>query len=140
MSTPHADAILVIIPALNEEGAIRQVVTGIHTALPDADVLVIDDGSQDSTAVVARSAGALVVSHPFNLGIGGAVQTGLKFAQQHRYDYVIRMDGDGQHSAAAIDALLAPLRVRQADMVISTLYVFSETNRQMLREDSDRLK
>jgi len=128
MSTPHADAILVIIPALNEQGAIRQVVTGIYHALPDADVLVIDDGSQDNTAVVARAAGALVVSHPFNLGIGGAVQTGLKFAQQHRYDYVIRMDGDGQHSAAAIEALLAPLRARQADMVIGSRFINADVD------------
>ena len=79
----RGDAILVIIPAYNEAGAIRQVVNRIRLLLPTADTLVIDDGSVDTTAQEAQTAGAFVVRHPFNLGIGGAVQTGLKFAQQH---------------------------------------------------------
>lgn len=120
---PRRDAILVIIPAYNEAGAIRQVVNRIHTLLPTADTLVIDDGSADATAHEAQTAGAFVVRHPFNLGIGGAVQTGLKFAQQHNYDYVIRMDGDGQHSAAEICHFLAALQARTADMVFGSRFL-----------------
>ena len=103
----YLDRLLVIIPAFNEQGAIRQVVQSVQAVLPDADTLVIDDGSRDDTAYRARSAGAFVVRHPFNLGIGGAVQTGLKFAQQQSYDYVIRIDGDGQHNVNNIQAMLA---------------------------------
>jgi len=123
MTGQAADDILVIIPAFNEQGAIRQVVNGIRLVLPHADILVIDDGSRDNTASEAHAAGALVVRHPFNLGIGGAVQTGLKFAEQHNYAYVIRMDGDGQHNAAETVLLLAPLHAQQADMVIGSRFM-----------------
>ena len=121
VTTPHA--ILVIIPAYNEAGAIRQVVNRIRALLPTADTLVIDDGSVDATAQEAQTAGAFVVRHPFNLGIGGAVQTGLKFAQQRNYDYVIRMDGDGQHSAAEVCHFLAALQAQTADMVFGSRFL-----------------
>ena len=81
VASSRVEKILVIIPAYNEQGAIRHVVTGSKRAVPEADVLVINDGSVDATMVEAEKAGALVVDHPFNLGIGGAVQTGLKFAR-----------------------------------------------------------
>ena len=126
MTTPLA--ILVIIPAYNEAGAIRQVVNRIRVLLPTADTLVIDDGSVDATAQEAQTAGAFVVRHPFNLGIGGAVQTGLKFAQQHNYDYVIRMDGDGQHSAAEICHFLAALQAHAADMVFGSRFLGADVD------------
>jgi glycosyltransferase involved in cell wall biosynthesis len=114
---------LIIIPAYNEQAAIHQVVSGVRQAMPLADVLVINDGSIDNTAHEAETAGALVVQHPFNLGIGGAVQTGLKFARLHDYDYVIRLDGDGQHNAGDIETFLTVLRSRQADMVIGSRFL-----------------
>src|SRR5690606_8344659 len=119
----RSDRLLVIIPAYNEQGAIYHVVNGVRQALPHADVLVINDGSLDNTALEAEAAGALVVEHPFNLGIGGAVQTGLKFARNQGYDYVIRLDGDGQHNADEIQLLLDVLRSRQADMVIGSRFL-----------------
>lgn len=119
----QSDKVLVIIPAYNEQGAIYQVVSGVRQALPHADVLVINDGSLDNTALEAEAAGALVVQHPFNLGIGGAVQTGLKFARTLGYDYVIRLDGDGQHNADEIELLLDVLHNRQTDMVIGSRFL-----------------
>ena len=101
-----SDRVLVFIPAYNEEGAIRNVVTGVRLVVPSADVLVVDDGSSDHTSSEARAAGAIVVRHPFNLGIGGAMQTGLKYAEQYGYDYAIRLDGDGQHSTSEIGSFL----------------------------------
>ena len=89
------ERILIFIPAYNEEGAIRNVVTGVRLAMPNADVLVIDDGSADHTSSAARAGGATVVRHPFNLGIGGAMQTGLKYAEQQGYDT--------HHAAPAVD-------------------------------------
>jgi glycosyltransferase involved in cell wall biosynthesis len=121
----RADRLLIIIPAYNEQGAIRQVVAGVRQAVPLADVLVINDGSVDATAEEAEAAGALVVQHPFNLGIGGAVQTGLKFARAQDYDYVIRLDGDGQHNAAEIQLFLSVLRSRKADMVVGSRFLSS---------------
>lgn len=119
----RSDKLLVIIPAYNEQGAIRQVVHGVRQTLPHADVLVINDGSVDNTAQEAEAAGALVVQHPFNLGIGGAVQTGLKFARDQDYEYVIRLDGDGQHNADEIQMLLTSLHSRQTDMVIGSRFL-----------------
>ncbi len=117
------DKVLIIIPALNEQGAIRQVVSGVRLAVPQADVLVINDGSTDNTSAEAEAGGALVVKHPFNLGIGGAVQTGLKFARANGYDYVIRLDGDGQHNAAEIQLFLTALRGQRADMVVGSRFL-----------------
>ena len=79
--TAHATRIMALVPAYNEEGAIARVVQGIRLALPEVDIVVIDDCSRDGTTAVARAAGATVVRLPCNLGIGGAMQTGLKFAR-----------------------------------------------------------
>src|SRR5437899_2600121 len=110
LSPPELNGpLLLIIPAYNESGCIGEVVARARRALPYADILVIDDGSLDDTAGVAERAGAFAISHPFNLGIGGAVQTGLKFAYKRGYDYVARIDGDGQHDPSELVRLLSPI-------------------------------
>jgi glycosyltransferase involved in cell wall biosynthesis len=124
----RADKLLIIIPAYNEQGAINHVVSGVRQAVPQADVLVINDGSVDNTAQEAEAAGALVVEHPFNLGIGGAVQTGLKFARDQGYDYVIRLDGDGQHNADEIQLFLKVLRSGRADLVVGSRFLDADVD------------
>lgn len=119
----NAPQILVFIPAFNEAGCIQRVVHDVKQSIPQADILVIDDGSHDNTAEAARTAGAIVVRHPFNLGIGGAMQTGLRFASEHNYDYSIRLDGDGQHDAEEIESLLQVLFDNKADMVVGSRFL-----------------
>jgi glycosyltransferase involved in cell wall biosynthesis len=119
---PRAEA-LVIIPAYNEERHIGEVVRGVRAVLPDADVLVIDDGSRDRTGALARAAGARVVSHVFNLGYGAALQTGYKRADRDHYAYVVQLDADGQHRPAELPRLLEPLRQGLADVVIGSRFV-----------------
>lgn len=121
-SPGRTERVMVLIPAYNEEGAIQQVVEGVRAVLPQSDVLVIDDCSADHTARLARKAGAHVVQLPCNLGIGGAVQTGLKYARQHNYDVVIRVDGDGQHDPADIPVLYGALATGKADVVIGSRF------------------
>lgn len=97
---------LAIVPAFNEEESVADVVADIRRSAPGFDIVVIDDGSLDETAKRARLAGADVVSHPFNLGIGGAVQSGFKYALERGYDYAVQVDGDGQHDARYIETLV----------------------------------
>lgn len=121
------DKILVIIPAYNEEGNIANVVSGIRDTCPQADILVVDDGSKDQTANVARSAGVRLVSHPFNLGYGSTIQTGYKYAFAEGYDYLVQIDGDGQHDPAYIDKLLAPVVRGEADFAIGSRFMGLES-------------
>jgi len=114
--------VLAIVPALNEEESVGDVVRDLR-ARGDVDVVVIDDGSTDGTVGAAQAAGARVVSLPFNLGIGGAVQCGYLFAREHGYDAAVQVDGDGQHLAAEIDQLLPPLERGEADVVLGSRYV-----------------
>jgi glycosyltransferase involved in cell wall biosynthesis len=97
--------LLVIIPALNEEETVADVVRGVR-ALLDADVLVIDDGSRDRTVSCATDAGAMVLSHPFNLGVGAALRTGFRFAQGRGYDIAVQVDADGQHEVTEAKRLV----------------------------------
>lgn len=115
--------ILVILPALNEGPNIAAVVRGIRAQLPAADVLVINDGSLDNTVQQARAAAAMVLSLPYNVGIGAAVQTGFKFAAAHNYDVVVRSDGDGQHAPASMRRLLESLQADEADVVIGSRFL-----------------
>ncbi len=101
---------LAIVPALNEVDAIAGTVGDIARWAPDFDVLVIDDSSTDATAAVAAAAGARVLRLPFNLGIGGAMQTGYQYALAHGYEVAVQVDGDGQHDARDIHTLLRRLR------------------------------
>lgn len=113
---------LAIVPARNEEAAVGGVVEELRAFDPELDVVVIDDGSTDATAERAAAAGAAVVRLPYNLGIGGAVQTGFKYALEHGYDTVIRLDGDGQHDPRQIPVLLGPLERGEADVVVGSRF------------------
>jgi glycosyltransferase involved in cell wall biosynthesis len=114
---------LVIIPALNEEDSIASVIARIRQIIPQADILVVNDGSTDDTAERAESAGALVLHHPFNVGIGASVQTGFLFAHTGGYEVVIRNDGDGQHAARDIPLLLTELAKGDSDIIIGSRYI-----------------
>jgi glycosyltransferase involved in cell wall biosynthesis len=116
---------LVIIPAFNEEKNIGQVVDDVFAMGLGLEVLVIDDGSYDRTGEIAHAHGARVITLPFNLGIGGAVQTGLKFACRHQYDVAIQIDGDRQHLPSEIPLLLTPLLRSEADVSIGSRYLGS---------------
>jgi glycosyltransferase involved in cell wall biosynthesis len=114
------DALLVIVPAFNEEGAIGQVVRSVRTVLPAVPVLVIDDYSSDGTIAVARAAGAEILPLPHHLGLGGCVQAGYKLAYELGFEYVIRVDGDGQHDARDIPRILERLKETGCEMVIGS--------------------
>jgi glycosyltransferase involved in cell wall biosynthesis len=118
---PPADC-LAIVPALDEEASVAEVVAELRS-LPGIDVLVVDDGSSDRTAAVARAAGARVVSLPFNVGIGGAVQTGFMWALEHGYRVAVQVDGDGQHPAGEVDLLVGAVRSGEADLVIGSRFL-----------------
>jgi glycosyltransferase involved in cell wall biosynthesis len=111
-----------IVPALNEEDAIASVIDEIRAFDPDLDVVVVDDGSTDGTARAARARGARVLRLPFNLGIGGAVQTGFRFAFEHGYDIAVRVDGDGQHDPAQLGYVLDPVLNGDADIAVGSRF------------------
>jgi len=116
-------SLLVIVPAFNEEAAIGDVVRSVHANVPGAPVLVIDDCSADGTIGVARSAGAEVLALPHHLGLGGCVQAGYKLAHELGFEYVIRVDGDGQHDARDIPRILEKLTTSGCEMVIGSRFV-----------------
>ena len=115
--------ILVIVPAFNEGGNIKRTVEEIRRVSPLTDIVVIDDGSSDETRREAFSSAGNVVSLPFNLGIGAAVQTGLLYAQHYSYDAAVRVDGDGQHDIHYLEALLQPVLNGEADLVIGSRFI-----------------
>ena len=112
-----------VVPAYNESGAIGRVVREIRAARPGIDVVVVDDASTDDTAAVAEANGATVLQLAFNVGIGGAVQTGFRYAVEEGYERAVRLDGDGQHDAAEIERLFVPLEGGEADLVIGSRFV-----------------
>jgi glycosyltransferase involved in cell wall biosynthesis len=111
---------LVAIPAWHEEGSIGDVIAKVNEHQPDADVLVVDDGSSDATATLAAKAGATVVSLPFNVGVGGAMRTAFLYARRHGYSALIQVDADGQHDPVDLDELIRGLG--QADVVVGTRF------------------
>jgi len=117
------DKILVVIPAYNEEASLGGVLDEVKHYLPGTDILVVNDGSSDSTSSVARMKGAQVLDLPYNLGIGGAVQTGCLYAYEQGYGFVVRIDGDGQHHPMEIPKLLNPLLGGEADIVIGSRFL-----------------
>jgi len=114
---------LVVIPALNEEQSLPGTLDEVRRVAPGYDVLVIDDGSRDHTSDVARANGAPVVRHPFNLGVGAALQTGFRWALAHGYDIAVQLDADGQHDPRNLDPLVAPVASGACDVSIGSRYV-----------------
>ena len=115
---------VVIIPAYNEELAIGVLIAAIQGVVGDfADIVVIDDGSNDSTADSARRAGAIVLSHPFNMGYGITIQTGYKYAYSKGYEYLVQIDGDGQHDPEYIPSLLEPVMNGAADLALGSRFL-----------------
>jgi len=120
----EASTFLAVVPAYNEASTVAAVVRSLHERAPRFDVIVVDDGSTDDTAGRAEAAGAAVVRLPFNLGIGGAVQTGFVYALERGYDYMVQVDGDGQHDPAELDKLVAAIRADPTlDMVCGSRFL-----------------
>jgi len=113
---------LVFIPAWNEADAVAGVIAGVRERLPEADVLVVNDGSTDATAARAAEAGATVASLPFNQGLGAALQTGYLYALRGGYDFCAHLDADGQHPPAEVARLLEEVRADRADLVLGSRY------------------
>jgi glycosyltransferase involved in cell wall biosynthesis len=115
--------VLVIVPAYNEAMNIASVIRSLRRDGPECDVAVVDDGSSDGTAAIARSQGARVIQSAMNLGIGGAVQTGYLWAREHGYDAAVQIDGDGQHDPRFIASALAPIELGKADLVVGSRFI-----------------
>ena len=116
--------ILAIIPAHNEGKNILGVINNIAKENPKTDILIINDGSDDETGLIAEEAGkGTTINLPHNLGIGGTIQTGLKFAERRNYDAVLRVDGDGQHQPEEIKKILKPVLNKEADLVIGSRFL-----------------
>ena len=123
MTAPKPGSLMVLVPAFNEEGAVGTVVQEVMLHLPGVPVLVVDDCSGDATAAAARQAGAHVMSLPAHLGLGGCVQAGYKLAYELGFDYVIRVDGDGQHKPEDIPRVFQVLKESGCQMVIGSRFV-----------------
>jgi glycosyltransferase involved in cell wall biosynthesis len=113
---------LIIIPAYNEADSIGPLIQRLQNE-GHADILVVNDGSTDDTEAIVRNLGVSVISLPINLGIGGAVQTGFRYAVKNRYDAAIQFDGDGQHDSKYIEDLLRPILEDRADVVIGSRFI-----------------
>lgn len=122
MPNPSPRRVLVVMPAWNEEQTVGPTVLEVRRCAPDASILVVNDGSTDRTSEAARQAGAMVVDLPINLGVGGALRTGYRFALRHGHDVAIQVDADGQHDPAQIGRLLATMDDEGADIVIGSRF------------------
>ena len=114
---------LITIPAYNEEASIARVLQDVRNCYPTADILVVNDGSTDHTSEIARNAGVMVLDIPYNIGYGGAVQTGFRFATEFVYDYVITIDGDAQHDPVSAKNLIKAMEQTGADVVIGSRFL-----------------
>lgn len=117
---------LLIIPAYNEAKNIEKVVNDIISNYPEYDYIIVNDGSTDKTEEICITNNYCFVSHPINLGIGGAVQTGYKYALKNHYDIAVQIDGDGQHDIAYVRGLLKPIVKGEADIVIGSRFIRRE--------------
>lgn len=117
---PSLDRTLIVMPAFNEEASVAAVVREVQDKLPGVAILVVNDGSKDRTTVEARSAGAAVAELPFNLGVGGAMRVGFRYALEHGFRNVVQVDSDGQHDPAGVPALVAELE--SADVVLGARF------------------
>jgi glycosyltransferase involved in cell wall biosynthesis len=114
---------LAVVPAYNESATVEHVIDAMRLRAPRFETLVIDDGSTDDTDALSRSAGARVVRLPFNLGIGGAVQTGFIYAREYGYDFLAQVDGDGQHDPAELELMIQAMREKDVDMVCGSRFL-----------------
>ncbi len=114
--------VLVIIPSHNEEASLPATLAEVRAKCPSVSLLVVDDGSRDATSQVAIEAGVPVVRHSVNLGVGGALQTGFRWALEHGFDVGVQLDADGQHDPDYLETLLAPVRAGQCDVAIGSRY------------------
>lgn len=114
--------VLIAIPSFNEEENLPNLYESISAYNTLYDIVVIDDGSTDNTATIARKLGFSVLQLPANLGIGGAMQTGFKYATEHAYEIVIQFDGDGQHDPVWLEKLITPILTGKANCVIGSRY------------------
>jgi len=114
---------IAIVPAFNEERNVGRVLDELRAIDPGLDVVVVSDGSTDRTAEVASARGAYVIRLPFNLGIGGAVQTGFRYAWEEGYELAVRLDGDGQHDPGELRLLVAPVVAGEADLAVGSRFV-----------------
>jgi len=121
----------IIIPTYNEEKNISSLVNKIKNTI-DTEIIVIDDGSEDLTAKIAENAGASVICHPFNLGYGAALQTGYKYAVRYGFDYIIQMDGDGQHNPMDIPLFIKQIK-KQKDVILGSRFLENEFNINFLK-------
>jgi glycosyltransferase involved in cell wall biosynthesis len=121
-SNPLSSKRCIIIPTFNEEKQIASVIEGVRQ-YSNADIVVIDDGSKDRTYERARSAGALVIRHAFNMGAGVAIQTGYKYASENHYDFLLQIDGDGQHHPAHIPDLFSMVENQKCDLTIGSRFL-----------------
>lgn len=112
--------VLVAMPALNEQQSIGEVLSEIKSRYPDLDILVVDDGSEDATAQIARENGVEVINHSENLGVVAAIQTSRIYAINHDYDFIVFCDADGQHNPSDIYKIITPLMRGEADFVIGS--------------------
>ena len=115
--------VLVIVPAHNEEESLPVTLDELARKAPGVDVLVVDDGSRDRTAELARDRGVPVLRHPVNQGVGAALQTGFRYAIEQGYAIGVQLDADGQHDPASLESLVAPVRDGSCDVVIGSRYV-----------------
>jgi glycosyltransferase involved in cell wall biosynthesis len=122
LRSPRKLRSIAIVPAYNEEGSLGQVLEEIRSVDPDLEIVVIDDASTDGTARVAAAAGVPVVHLPFNVGIGGAVQTGYQYALEHGFELAVQVDGDGQHDPREISDVFEPILDDRADLVVGTRF------------------
>lgn len=113
---------LLIIPAFNEEKNIYQIISRINGLYPEFHLAVINDGSCDNTVREVRKTSAILINHPFNMGYGVAIQTGYKFAYENGYDFLIQMDGDGQHDPSSVREIYNRLITSQADLVLGSRF------------------
>jgi glycosyltransferase involved in cell wall biosynthesis len=113
---------IAIVPALNEAATIARVIQEIRTVDAGFEIVVVDDGSDDGTGAIAEAAGARVLRLPFNLGIGGAVQTGYRYALANGFEIAVQIDGDGQHDPSQLSLILEPLVAGEADIVIGSRF------------------
>jgi glycosyltransferase involved in cell wall biosynthesis len=129
---------LIIIPAFNEADAIGPLIHRIHALLPGLDILVIDDGSTDATAARIPPGLATVICLPFNLGIGGAMQTGYRYAAAHRYDLALQLDADGQHPPEEVPKLMAAYERTHADLIVGSRFLRSQETEDRRPQTADQ--